>query len=519
MSEKIVECSVCGKIHKVCSDHILERTFIPHEVTCPTCGKVFILKWQAAQARQKENVDESYCAKCLQKHTTLRLYGVEYSMQSPEVAAKFKATCLKKYGTPSPLNKECSVRIEHEKEFKEGSIKGGQGRESPFKDPLIREKARKVIKEKYGVDNVMKSDEVKSRFQKTMIEKYGSPWAMQSEQLKQRMSDSCLKNNGAPWPAQSPEIRKQMSQTCFEKYGTIHPNVGPQSKEEKGIFDYIKSLGFSPVSGFVDWGTGTQEIDIFIPELKVGFEYNGLYFHSTACKVNPLYHHEKSVRALNSGIKLYHLWSRENLSLIKSIVASKLGKCKKLYARNFKVKSVSTVEANDFYNKNHIQGSVGVNSFHYGLFDESTLISCMSFRTFHPGIVELSRFATQQFTQVIGGFSKLWSYFERHNTKYLHAVSFAMRDICPVWQETVYAKTGWTKTLEYSNQLFYTDCTRVFNRQNFMKQKLKDLWEWKPEYDSMTEVQICQEHGIYAVYNSGCWKFEKDLVLTNQKPI
>ena len=54
MSEKIVECSVCGKIHKVCSDHILERTFIPHEVTCPICGKVFILKWQAAQARQKE---------------------------------------------------------------------------------------------------------------------------------------------------------------------------------------------------------------------------------------------------------------------------------------------------------------------------------------------------------------------------------------------------------------------------------------------------------------------------------
>ena len=94
-----------------------------------------------------------------------------------------------------------------------------------------------------------------------------------------------------------------------------------------------------------------------------------------------------------------------------------------------------------------------------------------------------------------------------------------MRDICPVWQETVYAKTGWTKTLEYSNQLFYTDCTRVFNRQNFMKQKLKDLWEWKPEYDLMTEVQICQEHGIYAIYNSGCWKFEKDLVPINQKPI
>lgn len=230
MSEKIVECSVCGKIHKVCSDHILERTFIPREVTCPICGKVFILKWQAAQARQKENVDESYCAKCLQKHTTLRLYGVEYSMQSPEVAAKAKATFLKKYGTPSPLNKECSVRINHEKEFKEGSIKGGLGVESPFKDPLIREKARKTIKEKYGVDNVMRSDEVKSRFQKTMIEKYGSPWAMQSEQLKQRMSDSCLKNNGAPWPAQSPEIRKQMSQTCFEKYGTIHPNIGPQSK-------------------------------------------------------------------------------------------------------------------------------------------------------------------------------------------------------------------------------------------------------------------------------------------------
>ena len=51
-----------------------------------------------------------------------------------------------------------------------------------------------------------------------------------------------------------------------------------------------------------------HEIDIYIPELNLGFEFNGMYWHKKKPKG---YHMEKYNTAKSQGITLYHIWEDE----------------------------------------------------------------------------------------------------------------------------------------------------------------------------------------------------------------
>ena len=60
-------------------------------------------------------------------------------------------------------------------------------------------------------------------------------------------------------------------------------------KAQKEILDYIKELGFNVINNHKKSLNGV-EIDIFIPELNIGFEYNGLFWHSEKMGKDKNYH-------------------------------------------------------------------------------------------------------------------------------------------------------------------------------------------------------------------------------------
>lgn len=105
---------------------------------------------------------------------------------------------------------------------------------------------------------------------------------------------------------------------------------GGVSKGEQALADFIKSLEIEVVQS--DRSVlNKAEIDIFVPSLNIGFEFNGDFWHSdefiqkkkgiTALE----YHTQKLTGAASAGVTLYFVWESDwidSRSLIESAVTS-----------------------------------------------------------------------------------------------------------------------------------------------------------------------------------------------------
>ena len=98
------------------------------------------------------------------------------------------------------------------------------------------------------------------------------------------------------------------------------------SKQELEIKDFIKELlpNVEIVKSRILEG---KEIDIFLPELEIGIEYNGSPFHASdnsICRNKPmLYHQGKFLLAKSKGIHLITIFDKdweENKEEIKNII-------------------------------------------------------------------------------------------------------------------------------------------------------------------------------------------------------
>lgn len=221
-----------------------------------------------------------------------------------------------------------------------------------------------------------------------------------------------------------------------EKLFNMQKKNGVQfiSKGEKEIKEWLESLNLKVEHYITGNGLSKKspriEIDLYIPDLKIGIEYNGVYFHSMNGKKEGIitrgYHYQKSKIAKSLGIDLIHIWEDQWLNqkdLIKSILKARLGKVSKkdkIYARQCIIKEISTEEYKDFCIKNHIQGYLPA-VVKLGLFYEGKLVQICSFgKMYNMGkAAELNsqyewvwkRGCIASNNAVIGGTSKLFAYF------------------------------------------------------------------------------------------------------------
>ena len=189
------------------------------------------------------------------------------------------------------------------------------------------------------------------------------------------------------------------------------------SYQEQELKNYFKSLNIQCSNSWNE--LNGKEIDIYIPNLKLGFEYNGNYWHSELFKSKD-YHQEKSLQAQEKGIQLIHIWEWEwnqKESLIKSFIKSKLGIFeKKIYARKCEVKNLDNKTYQDFCNENHLQG-YEVSKIKLGLYFEDKLVQIISFskpRFTDKYEYEIIRECSKLGYCIIGGKEKLWSYFVKN---------------------------------------------------------------------------------------------------------
>ena len=189
-----------------------------------------------------------------------------------------------------------------------------------------------------------------------------------------------------------------------------------------------------------------REIDIYIPSLKLGIEYNGLRWHSEEFGKDKNYHLDKLNKCNEQGINLIQIFADEWVNH-REICESKLKQIcglntnPKIYGRKCEIREISKKdEVYEFLDKNHIQGRTGF-TIALGTYYNNELVGVMTFKKEKEGYWDLNRFATDINHQCIGIGGKLFKYFTR-NYPFIEIKSFADRRWTTDPTNNLYTKLG-----------------------------------------------------------------------------
>ena len=318
---------------------------------------------------------------------------------------------------------------------------------------------------------------------------------------------------------------------CGEKYeasfSNERPNMCPvcnrrlyKSSIEYKVEDYLRSKNIKFYSNYkglhlrFDNSSKDIELDLYLPDYGIAFEFNGYYYHHSGPFGKPKYYHrDKTVLCLNKGINLYHLWEDSPEDMIISIIESKLGLTERVYARKTQIKEVDS----KFFNENHVDGDCK-SLKRWGLFYNNECYAAISLRVTSDGHPEIARFCNKKHFTVIGGYSKLLnhliSYCKSSNFR-LNLISYCNRDLSPDPLNNFYSNYGFTLVRECSLIMKYFSTRRIdelgvisskiYNRQVFQKFKVKGLLK---DSNNLSEIEINEKLGVYPVFNSGNFRYE-----------
>lgn len=312
-----------------------------------------------------------------------------------------------------------------------------------------------------------------------------------------------------------------------------------RSKKEISIVSWLESKGIEVWCNCSSLGLISDkgrpfDIDIYLPKYKIGFELNGYYWHNSGPGgKDKNYHKMKTDKALEKGIKLYHLWERTPEGLCKSIINSKIGLNRRVYARNLSIKEVDRDLAKEFLDRNHVDGFVQ-SSKYYALVGSEGDIQCMitlmrrAIQASKQAYWEIGRFASKRGITVVGGYSRLL----KHSITYLKLigvrtlVSYCNRDLSPDYKDTFYYKQGfeyagdsgmiysyWVSKSITINGVLYKEGSLI-GRHSLQKSKLLEIYKERGlvlSKDENTEYSLATGLGLFPVYNSGNFKYRLDL--------
>lgn len=292
-----------------------------------------------------------------------------------------------------------------------------------------------------------------------------------------------------------------------------------QSEDERNLARLLQSdLGCKVVTRDRQLLDG-KEIDIYLPDYKIGIEYNGNYWHSYPVK-DMKYHQDKSIQAAKVGIRLIHIFEYEwKDSKIQEKIKNylydivKSDSIDRVYARNTVVSEISPAEQYKFQDKYHLQGRATA-SIHLGIYqdadkDKKDLLGIMTFgkpRFNSQYEYELVRMCFKPKVSVVGGAQKMFKYFLN---KYKPKQILTYSDISK-FTGGVYKQMGMRAVQDNSmtvpNYVWVRPQDSCFlNRYQTTKQKLIDSGLGS---DDQTEDDIMTWSGYVKVYDCGQLKYE-----------
>lgn len=460
------------------------------KVKCDNCGNERESSFQNYYKITNGLSNDYYCSKCWNVKMTKTMqerYGETTSLKVPEFKKKQQETLQKKYG------------VKHPSQYK-----------------VFQDNMKKKLKEKYGVENVSQIKEVKNKkmfsLEKSWVYRVSKNFPeldiISGDYKNKILKVKCDKNHEYEISYDLLYNRKQLNIDYCTICNPINNNT---STGERELIEFLKEKYNGVIQEKNRKTIHPYELDIFLPEFKLGIEFNGLYWHSEENNNKEKdYHLIKTNMAKDKHITLIHIYEDDwkfNKDIVKSRLLNVIQQTPtKIYARKCKLKEISSDEYVDFIKENHLQGIV-YSKYKMGLFYNGQLVSVMSFgnkRTSmgeksENGEFELLRFCNKKYTNVVGGANKLFKYFvKKYNPNTV--TTFADRS----WGEgNFYEKLNFEFVHSTKPNYFYI----VNGKRKYRFNYRKDVLVKEGFDENKTEREIMLERKIYRIYDSGHNKF------------
>lgn len=368
------------------------------------------------------------------------------------------------------------------------------------------------LQEKYGVNSPLQSKQIMDKQKQTMRDRYGRNFISQTHISLDTIGLLDDKDWLYDQHITQKKTLKQISEeigvdpttverACFRN--SVQICIHYQSIQQKQVSDWLTSLGLNVQNCRRDLIKG--ELDIFLPDYKIAIEYCGVFWHSDAhSRINNNYHLNKLRQCDKLGIRLITLFEDEWLykkDIVKSKIKNIIGiSDNKIYARQCIVDQIFDNNIKrQFFDDTHIQGN-GPGSLTYCLKKDDQIVAMMTFKQRADSVYELNRYST--IYNVVGGFSKLLTHFQRNND-WNQILSFA--DLR--WSNGgVYDKMGFVLDDTLPPDYRYVIGNKTYHKFGFRRDALANgkVANFDP---GMSEVENTRNNGIYRIFNCGLLRY------------
>lgn len=358
-------CQLCGDKFET-NGKPLKRCPKVHTKKCIICGKEIVI----TSKKQPKACDNKECIRLARKSGTesamIRKYGVKNPWMIPEIKQKIRDNAIRKYGNACPANNK--------------NLKKQSNIQRTYQ--LFDKKLAQFLTDKSFA-----------------LSEY--------ESLKQKL-------NRIPSLSDLYDLfgsrTQQISRKCKEYGFELVPFM---SNLEKEFAQLLKEHNIDYTFNF--------ELGHFLYDFKVSnilIEINPTYTHNSDNEIYGCppkqkdYHYKKSLYANQHNYRCIHIFDWTNIKDIIDVISNK----EKIFARKCIIKNIDNQTHRTFLENNHLQGFCGA-SVKLGLFYNDELVQVMTFgkpRFNQSYDWELLRLCSMKGIQVVGGASKLLSYFRKN---------------------------------------------------------------------------------------------------------
>lgn len=504
------EISFSEKLRAYCKD----KVYLP---LCKTCGNEYI-RW----SNKHQAWSKFCCQKCVQnspevkekmldgqknidwastikkrENTLLEAIGVPYYSQTEEAKKKFTERTKEFWSDDSRKETAISRRIETNRE-RYGVDHGSQSAEIRKKMDVSLKKYHESISEEEKQKNIQKYRE--SRLSPISFNALISIEQMTDLYINKRMSVLSISKllecseGSVVFAIKSLGIEYDSNRTSIT------------SDKEIELFEFVKSIDSRTISTYKDG----KHIDVYIPELKIGFEFNGVYWHSEA-KKDKQYHATKVDYFYSRGIRYVQIWEDDwdhKRDVVERFIKNLLGFNPRIGARKTTIKELTQKEFDTFMEANHMQGTTSC-GIRIGLMHDGKIVSAIGFREIAKNTksisdgngIDLVRFAN---LNVTGAFTKILCYF-KSKFNYDYIISFGDLEIINRYSN-VYTKNGFVEVERIDTDYKYYNY-RTGKREHKFGYRKSNFLKLGMQIDGKTERELALEYRLLRCYDSGKIKY------------